>query len=280
MFPSDTAGGRTAAFGFLRMRHGQPARCKMHGMASFEALIEEALRAPIEGWDFGWLDGRATEERPLWGYSGLAARKSEEVSSLLDLQTGSGELLAGLPVLPPLTVATETWEPNVMRAARRLRSRNAWVVEADDRTLPFGDGSFELVLSRHPVVTWWNEVARVLVPDGRYLSQQVGPRSMVEVTEFFMGPQGSSSERQPEVAAANAEAAGLRVEDLRSARLRATFSDVGAMVYFLRLVVWIVPDFGVEKYRDRLLALHRQIETEGPFVAHATRFIIEATKPR
>lgn len=251
----------------------------MRVMASFEGLIEEALDAPITGWDFTWLNERATEERPPWSYSRLAAQRSDDASSLLDLQTGGGELLAGLPVLPPLAAATEAWGPNVVRAATRLRSRNAWVVEADDSRLPFGDGSFELVLSRHPVVTWWDEVARVLAPGGRYLSQQVGPRSMVEVTEFFMGPQASSSARQPEVAAAKAEVAGLRVEDLRSTRLRATFSDVGAMVYFLRLVIWIVPDFGVEKYRDRLLALHRQIETEGPFVAHATRFLIEATKP-
>jgi hypothetical protein len=54
---------------------------------------------------------------------------------------------------------------------------------------------------------------------------------------------------------------------------------VGAVVYFLRLVVWIVPDLSIDRYRDRLLALHEQIEDDGPFVAHATRFLIEATKP-
>lgn len=255
-------------------------RCKTPAVASFEGLIEEALAAPIEGWDYTWLDGRATEERPPWGYSALAAQRSQSVSSLLDLETGGGELLADVPTLPPLTVATETWGPNVPRAAARLRARNVSVVEAEDNKLPFGDASFELVLSRHPVLSCWNEIARVLAPGGTYLSQQVGPRSMVEVTEFFMGPQRSSAARQPDVAASNAEAAGLRVGNLRSARLRATFYDVGAMVYFLRLVVWIVPDFSVEKYEAHLLALHRRIETEGPFVSYATRFLIEATKPR
>lgn len=250
----------------------------MHAMASFEELVEEALLAPIEGWDFSWLDGRATEERPPWGYSGSAAQRAQHVASLLDLQTGGGELLSALPALAPFTVATEGWGPNVTRAAARLRDRNVSVVEADDRALPFGDGSFELVLSRHPVHTWWTEVARVLEPGGRFLSQQVGPASMAEVTEFFMGPRGATSSRQPEMTARAAEAAGLRVEDLRSARLKATFSDVGAVVYFLRLVVWIVPDFAVERYRDRLVALHDEIQANGPFVAHATRFLIEATK--
>jgi len=248
---------------------------------SCEALIEEAAAAPIEGWDFSWLDGRATEERPSWGYSRLLAERATDVSSLLDLQTGGGELLGQLPRLPPLTVATEGWEPNVRRTALRLHPRGAWVVVAqEDRpTLPFGAGTFDLIASRHPVVTWWEEVARLLRPGGRYLSQQVGPYTMREVSEFFVGPQPATSSRSPELAREKAAAAGLRVDDLRMERLRATFADVGAVVYFLRLVVWTVPDFSAEKYRDRLRAMHREITTNGPFVAHATRFLIEATKP-
>jgi len=248
---------------------------------SFEALVEEAEAAPIEGWDFTWLKGRATEERPSWGYSGLLAERAKNVSSLLDLQTGGGELLGSLPRLAPLTVATEGWEPNVRRAAHRLHPRRAWVVVAqEDRPmLPFGSGTFDLIVSRHPVATWWDEVARVLRPGGRYLSQQVGPHSMQEVTEFFMGPQPATSPRSPELARERSTGAGLRVENLKMERLRATFADVGAVVYFLRLVIWTVPDFSVAKYRDRLTALHEEITTNGPFVAHATRFLIEATKP-
>jgi SAM-dependent methyltransferase len=248
---------------------------------SFEELIEEAKAAPIEGWDFSLLKGRATEERPSWGYSGLLAERTRDVSSLLDLQTGGGELLGRLPHLPRLTVATEGWEPNVRRAAHRLHPRGAWVVVAqEDRpTLPFASDTFDLVVSRHPVVTRWEEVARVLRPGGRYFSQQVGPHTMREVTEFFMGPQPATSAREPELARQDARAAGLRVDDLRTERLRATFADVGAIVYFLRLVIWTVPGFNVEKYWDRLSTMHREITANGPFVAHATRFLIEATKP-
>jgi len=178
-------------------------------------------------------------------------------------------------------VATEGWEPNVRRAAQRLHPRRGWVVvtQEDRPTLPFGAGTFDLIVSRHPVVTWWDEVARVLRPGGRYLSQQVGPHSMREVSEFFRGPQPATSPRSPELAREKAATAGLRVDDLRMERLRATFADVGAVVYFLRLVIWTVPDFSVERYRDRLTAMHREITTNGPFVAHATRFLIEATKP-
>lgn len=72
---------------------------------------------------------------------------------------------------------------------------------------------------------------------------------------------------------------GLDVVDLRTAALRTEFHDIGAVVYFLRKVIWMVPGFTVERYRDRLAALHRRIETEGPFVATTTRFLIEAVKP-
>ena len=38
---------------------------------TFDELVTEADAAPMSGWDFSWLEGRATEERPSWGYSGL-----------------------------------------------------------------------------------------------------------------------------------------------------------------------------------------------------------------
>jgi len=248
---------------------------------SCEDLIDQAAAAPIDGWDFSWLEGRATEERPSWRYSARLAERAAAVSSLLDIQTGGGELLGQLPRLPTLTVATENWEPNVRRAAQRLRPRGAWVVVThDDREeLPFSAATFDLVSSRHPIVTCWNEVARVLRPGGRYFSQQVGPHSNRELIEFFMGPQPDTSPRNPKIAVENARAAGLRVDGIQAERLRATFFDVGAVVYFLRLVVWTVPDFSVDRYRDRLVAMHRLIEESGPFVAHPTRFLIEAVKP-
>lgn len=249
---------------------------------SFDELVEEAEVAPIEGWDFSWLDGRATEERPSWRYSERVAERAAGVEAMLDLQSGGGELLAGLPGLPPLLVATEGYVPNVAVAARRLRPRGAHVVATgDDRpALPFTDDAFDLVTSRHPVRTWWDEIHRVARPGATYMSQEVGPASVRELTEFMMGSVEPTSAREPAAARRMAEQAGLEVRDLREARLRTTFDDVGAVVYFLRLVVWIVPGFSVAAYRDRLLALHEQIERDGPFVAHATRFLIEATKPR
>jgi hypothetical protein len=61
--------------------------------------------------------------------------------------------------------------------------------------------------------------------------------------------------------------------------LRTEFHDIGAVVHFLRKVVWTVPDFTVDRYRYRLAALHDRIAADGPFVSHAQRLIVEARRP-
>jgi SAM-dependent methyltransferase len=249
---------------------------------TFEALVDEAVAAPTEGWDFSWFEGRATEERPPWGYARSMGERLARASAALDLDTGGGEVLATAPELPPLTVATEGWSPNVAKATALLHPRGVAVVAVPaDAPLPFADGAFDLVTSRHPVRTHWDEIARVLRPGGTYFSQQVGPASAFEVVEYFLGPlpEANRTARAPEHARAAAEAAGLEIVGLRSARLRMEFHDIGAVVHFLRKVIWMVPDFTVDRYEPLLRALHRRIEAEGPFVAHSSRFLIEARKP-
>jgi SAM-dependent methyltransferase len=248
--------------------------------ATFEELVAEGEAAPVEGWDFSWFEGRASEERPPWGYARLMGERMAGARAALDIQTGGGEVLASIPRPPAILAATESWRPNLPIARRNLRPLGALVVEAaDGGALPFAGGTFDLVVSRHPTVTVWDEIARVLRPGGAYLSQQVGAGSNRELTDFMMGPQPVGEGRGTRRAVALAEAAGLRVVDLRQRALRVVFHDVGAVVHFLRKVVWTVPDFTVARYRDRLAALHRRIQERGPFLAHSQRFLIEARKP-
>ncbi|MFJ2391920.1 class I SAM-dependent methyltransferase [Streptomyces sp. NPDC087843] len=249
---------------------------------TFEALVAEAASASVEGWDFSWFEGRATEQRPSWGYARAMGERLARAAAALDIQTGGGEVLASAPKMPPVMVATEGWPPNVARATALLRPRGAVVVAApEDAPLPFADGAFDLVTSRHPVSTHWAEIARVLSPGGTYFSQQVGPASVFELVEHFLGPQPEAvrDARHPDRARAAAEAAGLDVVGLRAERLRVEFLDIGAVVHFLRKVIWMVPGFTVERYRPQLRSLHERIEAEGPFVAHSTRFLVEARKP-
>jgi hypothetical protein len=189
---------------------------------------------------------------------------------------------APAPKPPLLTVATEGWPPNVAKATALLRPRGVAVVAAaEDDPLPFADGAFDLVVSRHPVRPHWAEIARVLRPGGTYFAQHIGPNSVFELVEYFLGPQpdGVRSARHPDRERADAEAAGLDVVGLRAERLRVEFHDIGAVVHFLRKVVWMVPGFTVEAYEPRLRELHERIRADGPFVAHSTRHLFDARKP-
>ncbi|MFF4251502.1 methyltransferase domain-containing protein [Streptomyces sp. NPDC001663] len=252
----------------------------------FEDLVAEGAAVPTEGWDFSWFEGRATEERPSWGYAVSLADRLAAAGAALDVQTGGGEVLdfalGRAAKAPVLTAATEGWPPNVAKATARLRPRGTVVVAApEDAPLPFADGAFDLVSSRHPVAPHWTEIARVLEPGGTYFAQHVGPGSAFEVVEYFLGPQPDQNlgARHPDRERAAAEAAGLEIVDLRAERLRMEFHDIAAVVHFLRKVIWMVPDFTVEAYEPRLRALHEQLTAHGPFVAHSTRHLFEARKP-
>ena len=248
---------------------------------AFEDLVSEADAVCVDGWDFSWLDGRATEERPSWGYQRSLRRRLASVSAALDIHTGGGEVLSGAGPFPPTMAAIETWPPNAALATARLHPLGVVLVAThDEPPLPFADEAFDLVTTRHPISVCWDEIRRVLRPGGTYFAQHIGPATMGELVEYFIGPQPEKwAEFHPDTVASQAQAAGFEVLDVRMERLRAEFFDIGAVVYFLRKVIWTVPDFTVDRYLDRLRELHEQIEADGRFVAHPTRVLVEVSKP-
>jgi SAM-dependent methyltransferase len=256
-------------------------------MSEFEDLLAEGARVPVEGWDFSWFDGRASEERPEWGYARRLAGRLTTAAAALDVQTGGGEVfreaLVGAARAgggPQRVAATESWAPNAALARAALSPFRAEVAQvADDAPLPFADGAFDLVSSRHPVVVGWAEIARVLAPGGAYFAQHVGMGTAAALTDFMMGPQPITDGRSADRAFHGARKVGLEVVDLREATLRLEFFDVAAVVVYLRKVIWIVPDFTIQRYRERLAAMHELIRREGSFVATTTRYLIECRRP-
>jgi SAM-dependent methyltransferase len=257
----------------------------MRKQPTYDELIAEGDAVPVAGWDFSWFDGRATEERPAWGYSRLLTERLQRAHAVLDIQTGGGEVLAGALRAagaggPAVVAATESWPPNVALARASLAPFGGEVTEVpDDADLPFPSGSFDLVVSRHPAEVVWPEIARVVKPGGAYFSQQVGAGTNRQLTDFMMGPQPVDPSRSPQLAVTEATAAGLEVVDLREQTLRVEFFDVAAVVYFLRKVLWTVPGFTVAGYREPLARMHEHIQANGSFVCHSRRFLIEA-RPR
>ena len=236
--------------------------------------------ADVDGWGFGFLAGRAIEERPPWGYARLLAERLATVQSAVDVDTGGGEVVNEAPVLPPVMYVTESWPPNVRRARELLGQRGVTVIDTTDLDdLPIAEGSLELVTSRHPVRPRWAWAHRVLRNGGHYFGQPVGPESARELSEFFIGPIPKGPDRRaPEHEVAEAERVGLVVTDLNTARCRMEFFDIGAVVWTLRKCVWWVPYFSVPAYIDKLHELDELIRNNGTFVAHTTRHLIEAER--
>jgi hypothetical protein len=117
---------------------------------------------------------------------------------------------------------------------------------------------------------------------GAYFAQHVGVIWLRRLIEYFLGPRPPERIRgqlDPDTVREEVAAVGLDVVDLRHEGIRMEFFDVGAVIYFLRKLSWVVPGFTVAEYHDKLLDLHRQTQNEGSFVTHSTRILIEACKP-
>jgi hypothetical protein len=233
---------------------------------SFEQLVTEGWSHPTEGWDFSWLGSRIQEDPLPWDYTAIVAEMTKASPDLLDLGTGGGEWLARLSCRPPRTVATEGWPPNFSVACKRLMPLGVEVVEfgspwdnldlGNNRVImPFADSSFHLIIDRHESFVP-AELARVLVAGGHFVTQQVGGWERLTPLLRLPPVPHDQSRWRLSMAISQLEAAGFQV--LRSGEARPTthFADVGALIWYLKMIPWAVPDFSPDHYRARLLELH------------------------
>lgn len=249
-------------------------------------LLDEAAAVPVAGWDFGWgqESGRVITVRPVpWDYAALAADALRDATAALDMGTGGGEFLDGLPGLPPRMVATESWPPNVPVAARRLARRGVPVIHTEGATdnplqtgdetgrLPFGDQAFDLVLNRHESFAA-REVARVLAPGGRFLTQQA-----MSGSDQLHALLGLRPLRRPamdlDLLIGQVLRAGLTVEAAETGCEVIRFADVGALAWYLRMVPWAVPGFDITAHRHALESAARR-----DLVVREERFLLSCRR--
>lgn len=232
-------------------------------------------RQPFSGWDFSYLDGRVSQNGPPWSYSARAAELLEGCSSVLDLGTAGGERLLELrDHWPAHVTATEEHPPNYHLALQRLAPLGVRVVGVrltDDALMPFSDGEFDLVLNRHSAFNC-AEVARVLAPGGTFLTQQVHGRNLEDLQAHF-GAAPQWPDATPAKYVPRLQTAGMRIVDLREWSGWVEFADVGALVYYLKAVPWLVPGFSVASHAEAL----QRLETLGvPLRFSARSYLLEA----
>jgi len=235
---------------------------------------------PFIGWDFSYLDGRMLEEQAPWSYTARAAEMMDCASAVIDLGTAGGERFLKLQAhWPKKVVVTEEYPPNFKLATERLTPLGVQVVDVrltDDDPMPFADGEFDLVLNRH---TAFNpaEVGRILAARGAFLTQQVhGLWAHDLLAAFDAKPQWP--EATPEKYLPLLKAAGLHIVDVQEWAGKLVFTDVGAIVYYLKAIPWSVPGFSVESHLDSLLKLQQRLESGEKLAFEARKYLIEAQK--
>ncbi|HKY54954.1 MAG TPA: methyltransferase domain-containing protein [Anaerolineales bacterium] len=233
---------------------------------------------PFIGWDFSYLDGRMLEEQPPWSYSLRAAELLRQSCSVIDLDTGGGERFLSLrEYWPSKVVATEHYPPNFKLATERLSPFGAKVMDvqlSDFGSMPFEDTEFDLVLNRHAAFNP-NEVARMLTLGGTFLTQQVHGLWAVDLLAAFEArPQWPDA--TPEKYLPRLKSAGLTIVDTQEWSGQVTFIDVGAIVYYLKAVPWLVPGFSVESHPEHLLKLQRRLDHGEALAFVARKYLIEA----
>ena len=235
-----------------------------------ERYAQAALR--LEGWQLEY-EPEPLVEGPPWDYERRACELASEAHSVLDLGTGGGEVFARvLAGADARAVATEEWHVNAPVAAKWLAGR-AHVVRAASLALPFAGAAFDLLLSRHEALSP-AEVARVLAPGGRLLTQQMIPDLWHELREVFPD-MARFPDHYGEYPCA-LEAAGLRIEDKREFRRPVRFRKLGHLVYHLVAAAWTVPGFSVASHREALDELERRTEGDEGLVLTEGFYLLEA----
>jgi SAM-dependent methyltransferase len=235
---------------------------------------------PFSGWDFSYLDGRMIEDQAPWSYSSRAAELMRQSASVIDLDTGGGERFLALRAhWPKKVVATENYPPNFRLATERLSPFGAQVLDVrltDTGLMPFADGEFDLVLNRHAGFNA-EEVARILAPGGVFLTRQIhGLWAYDLLAAFDAKPQWPEATLEKYVP--RLKVGGLTIVNAQEWSGRLCFTDVGAIVYYLKAVPWLVPGFSVETHKEHLLALQRRLESGEGLAFVARKYLIEARK--
>lgn len=239
---------------------------------------EETL-AQIHGWDFSHLAGRYEEEELPWDYGTVVRGVLRPYHRLLDMDTGGGEFLLSLGHEPALTSATEAYGPNVSLCRQVLVPLGIDLREADSSgALPFENDCFDLVLNRHGSYVP-EEVFRVLKPGGVFLTQQVGEDNDRELVERLLPgtPKPFPGHNLTEEVK-RFRNAGFFIELAEEAFGAIRFFDVGALVWFARVIAWDFPGFCVESCFDRLLEVERIRQETGCVEGRIHRFLLKAVK--
>ena len=238
--------------------------------------------AHIHGWDFSHISGRYEEEDDLpWDFGEVIRKYRKDSMKLLDMDTGGGEFLLSFQHPHENTAAIEGYPPNVELCKEVLLPLGIDFREAYGgcERLPFDDACFDIITNRHGDYNI-EELRRVLKPEGLFLTQQVGAENDRELVRLLLPeftevpfPGHYLSVKEKEFAAH-----GFEILERGEVRRPIRFFDVGALVWFARIISWEFPGFSVENSLEQLYRAQDMIEKDGVIEGNIHRFYLVAGK--
>lgn len=243
--------------------------------------LEEEKIAHMIGWDFSHIHGRYREEDELpWDMRAVVQKYLKPDMRLLDMETGGGEFLLSFGHPHHMTAAIEAYPPNVKYCAEKLLPLGIDFKEADgENDLPFADESFHMITNRHGAYKV-SELKRLISPDGYFITQQVGAendRELIrllqpEKTEFPFSRHYLSHRAQ------ELKELGFDILEKDEVFQPIRFYDVGALVWFARIIEWEFEGFSVETHLENLYKAQEILEEKGVIEGTIHRFFMVVQK--
>lgn len=244
-----------------------------------EIWKKEEEIAHIHGWDFSHIDGRCEEAALPWDYRTVINRYRRDDMRILDYDTGGGEFLLSLNHPFRNTAATEGYPPNVQLCRETLLPLGIdFRPCGDPAKIPFPDESFDIILNRHGDFDA-REIHRLLKKGGIFVTQQVGCDNDRDLVEMVLpGLKNPFPQLHLQEQVKGVEEAGLEILEKGEAHLPIRFYDVGAFVWFARVIPWEFEGFSVDKCFDRLLFMQKTVEEKGFVEGTIHRYLMVARK--
>lgn len=241
--------------------------------------LEEEKKS-FQGWDFSYIDNRHSEEPLPWNYDKLVRQHLTADHILLDMGTGGGEYLLTLNHPYTNTFATEAYPPNYELCTKALQPLGIDVRQVfDDECLSYENNMFDIIINKHESFDV-NEVYRLLKPNGLFITQQVGGLNNKALSKFLLKDfqeitSSNYNLSNSVLALKNKDFTILKSEEYFP---KIKFFDVGALVYFAKIIQWEFPNFTVDSCFSKLCKLHSIVKKRGFIESKEHRFIILAQK--
>lgn len=232
----------------------------------------------FKGWDFTYLDGRWSTVKLPWDYKQIILSYLQPSHKLLDMGTGGGEFLLTLNHPYELTSITEAYPPNVKLCNNILSPLGIEVNHVvEGSSLPFEEETFDIIINRHESFDIC-ELKGILKDGGYFITQQVGGRNNNDLSQKLIDNFKPNILHDLKYNQKLIESKGFDVLFQDEYFSQVKFFDLGALVYFVKIIEWEFPGFSVDSCFSRLLKLKEELQENGYISGIQHRFIIVARK--